>query len=63
MTLYLKFVHFKVILNVNSSYLLYETAENYIIRNEFNSYPDIDIRYQVFYIYENIDKIKKNLDV
>ena len=37
--LYLKFVNFKVILNINSSYLLYVLAENQIMRNEFNSYP------------------------
>ena len=36
--IYLNFVHFKAILNVNSSYLLYFIAENQIIRNEFNSY-------------------------
>ena len=34
----LKFVHFKVILNKKSCYLLYELAENYIIKNEFKSY-------------------------
>ena len=37
--LHLSFVHFKVISNVNSSYLLYILAENQIIKNEFNSYP------------------------
>ena len=37
--LYLNFVHFKVILKVNSSYLLCVKAESKIIRNEFNSYP------------------------
>ena len=36
--IYSKFEHFKVILNVNLSYLLYVIAENSIIRNEFNSY-------------------------
>ena len=39
-TLYLliNFVHFKVILTINSSYLLYVITENKIIRNEFNNY-------------------------
>ena len=36
--LYLKIVHFKVILNINSSDLIYVISENLIIRNEFNSY-------------------------
>ena len=36
--IYLNFVHFKVILNVNSSYLLFFIVENQIIRNEFSSF-------------------------
>ena len=46
-------VHFKVILNINSSDLLYVISENLIIRNEFNSYPSYTHITWVGTVYKN----------